>query len=321
MFVHSRDLIAEARRRGQTHRRAVGIQEVHRFAGQAGFVSTNNVDAAGVRAQTFRRHARRLGWEPYHRGLWVPTGSELNPLQKIRIAVAAAGVEVLVTGRSALFLDGIIDHAPDSVELLLPASRRVAAREGICLHRTTAYDNLRYRHRKGVRLAEVPRAFADAAAHATVDELCRDLATAIRLRRCTLASVGRELAARKRFPGRLGLRQAHGLLAGELVHSGAERSARRLLRQAGFTPHHRPLAVELAGRLAAEIDIAFPRVMYGAEIDGPHHLLADVASADRARDRLLERAGWTIDRFFWSEVEAKPQWFVAQVRRRLADRP
>ena len=226
---------------------------------------------------------------------------------------------MLVTGRSALFLDGIVEVPPDNVELLVPASRRLARRPGICLHRTTVYDTVRSKSRGPVRISAIPRGFADYAAHATVNDLCRDLATAIRKRRCSLPTVASELTQRRKFPGSGRLRVAHGLLLGELTHSADERLGRRLLRAAGVQCHRQPLTVEHSGRLIAEIDIPLIDSRYGVEIDGPHHLLANVAAADRARDRELQRLGWIVDRFFWFELEERPGWFVEQVTRRVAE--
>jgi very-short-patch-repair endonuclease len=87
-----------------------------------------------------------------------------------------------------------------------------------------------------------------------------------------------------------------------------------------MAPHRQPLTVESNNRIVAEIDIPFVQVRYGVEIDGPHHLLPNVAAADRTRDRALHRLGWVIDRFFWFEVEDRPRWFVTQVQRRLEER-
>jgi predicted transcriptional regulator of viral defense system len=153
--------------------------------GRKGFVATDDVRNADVRQQTCRRHARRLGWEARYRLIWVPAGRRLDLQQEIALAVAATGPEVLVTGRSALFLAGIAGQPREAVELLIPARRHLAHRAGICLHRSTAYDEVRFRHTAEVRVASVPRAFADDAAHATVNEFCRDIATAVRLRQCT----------------------------------------------------------------------------------------------------------------------------------------
>lgn len=304
----------EARRRAPSA--GMAIDEVHRRAGAKGFVTLHDVRASGVHPRTFYRHAGQIGWVSRYRGLWVGTG-ELDPRELIAAAVAASGGDVLVTGASALFLAGVLNRAPEQVELLVPAARRLASKDGICLHRTTTYEAVRYQHRGAVRAAAVPRAFADAAAHACVNQLCRDIATAVRLRCCSLARIQRELRVRQRFPGSGRLRRAHALLSGELVHSGGERLGRRLLRAEGFRPHSRPLAVEVRGRPIAEIDIPFPSILYGVEVDGPHHLLPDVAAADRARDRTLDRQGWVIDRFYWFELEERPAWFVTEVTRRL----
>ncbi len=293
----------------------MALEDVHRSAGADGFITIGSVRDHAIKPAAFRRHARRLGWAPEFRGLWVPAGLELEYAQRAHAALSVIDGDAVVTGRSALFLDGVAADGGETIEVLLPASRRIASHTGLCIHRTTAFEAVRYQHRGAVRGASPTRAFADAAQHSSVNELCRDISTALRLRRCTLATLAAELQARKRFPGRAPLRTALGLLSGEVSHSAGEHLARRLLRQSGLQPHGKPLAVESAGRLIAEIDIAFPDVFYGAEIDGPHHLLPNVAAADRNRDRQLQRLGWTIDRFYWFELEQRPAWFVDQVTR------
>jgi very-short-patch-repair endonuclease len=66
--------------------------------------------------------------------------------------------------------------------------------------------------------------------------------------------------------------------------------------------------------LLGEIDLPFPAVRYGAEIDGPHHLLPSVIAADKARDRRLRRqADWIVDRFPADEVRRHPREFVRQI--------
>lgn len=80
----------------------------------------------------------------------------------------------------------------------------------------------------------------------------------------------------------------------------------------------RPLPVVHRGRILAEIDIPFLDLCYGVEIDGPPHLLPDVAAQDRARDRMLARTcGISIDRYLWFELEEQPARFVREVRARL----
>ena len=295
----------------------MGLVDIHRRGGEQGFVTRAEIDRAEVASSTFTGHARRLGWDPKFWRVWVPTGRALSHLELCLAAVASIGGDAIVTGASALVIDQVLTEPRPTAELLLPARRHVAARDDVCIHRTTNFSDVRTHHGSNLQLASVARAFADHAWHSTVDDLCRDIATAVRLRRCSLPGIGRELSQRKRFPGRANLRTAHGLLTGELTHSDSERVARTKLRAAGLAFHSRPLAVEDGGRLIAEIDIPFAEIMYGVEVDGPHHLFPDQAAADRARDRVLESLGWTIDRFFWFEVEQRATQFVAQVLRRV----
>lgn len=298
----------------------MGLDEVHDRAGRRGFATRSDARAAGVADSTFNDHARRIGWTQQHRGVWVPTGVALTHTQRAVAAVASIGGEVLVTGATALLADGVLSQPPYQVELLLPSERHVTERTGVCLHRSVEFGAVRSRRRADLRLASCARAFADHAAHTSVRRLCIDLAAAVRLRRCTLTQVGAQIQARGRFPGRGRLREACALLGGELTHSAGERLARRLLRAEGLRFSSRPYSVEVDGRPIAEIDIAFPKMRYGVEVDGPHHLLPATASADRARDRRLERLGWLIDRFFWFEVEDRSAWFSGEVRRRVAQR-
>lgn len=298
----------------------MGLPELHAVAGRNGFATANDVHDAEVDLDFFRRHAQRIGWEHRRRGCWVPAGFELSHTQRAAEAISGLSEDVLLTGRTALFLYGVLDHPGKDVELLVPAKQHYLVQDGVCLHRTRIFDGVRYQHRKGFRLALPARAFADFAPHASLNDLCCDLATAMRKRQCTLPKIAAEIAARKRWPGRRTLRIAHGLLTGELKHSADEGMARRLLREAGHRPHHEPLTIESGGRLLAEIDIPFVDVMYGVEIDGPHHLLPDVAAADRQRDRALEKLGWLIDRFFWFELEERTGWVIDEIIGRLTER-
>jgi hypothetical protein len=298
----------------------MGLQEVHRDAGERGFTLGTFAEGNGVPSSTFRRHARAIGWDTYHRGLWVPPGVEWSHRQQIAAALAVITGDVLVTGASGLLLHGILATAPEDVELLLPATRRLCDRREICFHRTRMFEQVRYQRVDGVPVAAVPRLFADHAPHSTVNDLCRDLATALRMRMTTLALIGKEVHKRKRFPGRANLRLAHGYLSGEVNHSDSERLGKRLLRDDGLEFHPSPLSVEHNGRMIAELDIPFPELLYAVEIDGPHHLLPHVAAADRQRDRSLHRIHWHVDRFFWFELEDRPDWFVSQVRKAVAER-
>lgn len=297
----------------------MGLDELHHELNSRGYSRRSTARSAGLSDAAFSRHASTVGLTNWRRDVWIPGGSSLTHEQQIDATLEVVGGDVLVTGASGLFLDDVLAEPPANVELLVAAQRHLRGWPSTCFHRSTTFADVRSHHVGGRRVAATPRCLADHAAHVTLDRLCRDISTALRLRRCTLGNVGMELAARQRFPGRARLRTAIGRLSEEVTHSSFERLARRVLRAEHLCFHHEPLRVDGPRGPVAEIDIAFPDLMLGIEIDGPHHLLPDVAAADRQRDRALARLGWRIERFFWFEVEERQAWFVAEVRRVAAE--
>ena len=143
----------------------MALSDVHRNAGEQGFTLSTFAEENGVPRSTFQRHVRAVGWDNYHRGLWVPTGSVLSHRQRVAAALAVAKGDALVTGASGLLLHGVVAKEPRNVELLLPASRSLRDRRDVCFHRTTRYDDVRWQRVGGLAVAAVPRLFADHAAH------------------------------------------------------------------------------------------------------------------------------------------------------------
>jgi hypothetical protein len=294
--------------------------QVHRDAARDGYVDTRGTqERYGMHPATLYRHLGLIGYSQHLPGLWVPD-HELAYGLRVTLAMRHLGPAALLTAGSALHVREVLDDPPDDVHVLLPAGRWIAPKDGLCLHYATDHNRVRSFPAPGSdgRMVAVPRALADHARHTGFTELCRVIATAVRLRHCALPQLADEVAARARFPGRGVLRRAVEELTGELNHSGYERLGRRLLRAQIPDVPSRPLPVVHRERRIAEVDIPFFDVRYGVEIDGPHHLLPHVAAADRARDRILERdAGWTIDRFFWFELDEAPDRFVREVVNRL----
>ena len=149
----------------------------------------------------------------------------------------------------------------------------------------------------------------------TEEKVSRTVATAVRLRRTSVASVGREVQRRGRYPGCGVARAVVAALRGELVHSGAERFARAALRELGLTPGPAPLDLVYNGRVLAQADIPFQPQCLDVEVDGPHHLLPEQATRDRKRDRdVRSLLSWHTVRFLVYEVLRDPRGFALEVR-------
>lgn len=290
------------------------IEALHRRAAANGFMLTpEDGDECGLSRRGFSRHLRRVGWAPRHHALWMPEDLAVDHLTATQLAVRAIGPPVAATAHTALWLDAILAEPPAMVQLLVPDGRRIRPHDGVRVRTTTAFKGIVRHNHEGVPVVAAWRAIADYAPDCSLDQAITTIAAANRMRKCPLDRVRREIEGRKRFPGRGRLRQAHGALTEELAHSRYEQQARRVLREAGLSFHPRPYPVVVTERVIAEIDIAFPELRYGVEIDGPPHLLPEVAERDRRRDRQLQRHGWRIDRFLWTDLVDDPDRFAREV--------
>ena len=291
---------------------------MHRLLAQSGrqhhVFSTGQARAHDIAYSTLHDTAKRLGMAHLGRDVWAVTGTPNTYLRKLWVAKLRFGEDTVFTGRTVLWLRRVIAATPNTVDILTGPGLHLRSRPGYCFVRSELLDHDDTINLEGFRCVSVYRAFTDAAAVVPMDSLLRWLPAMDRLRLGTLEGLLEYYRGRGRFVGVVDLRAAVAVLLEGLPHSGAEKLARKLLRAADLAPYVRPYPVRSNGRTIAEIDLAYPDVLYGAEVDGPHHQLAEVAAADKARDRRLARLSWTIDRFPHSYVSSDPQGFVAEVR-------
>ena len=279
------------------------------------FTTAQAVDC-GVSATTLRSLAPRIGIVDLGYGMWAGAASPNTYQRKLWVAKLSMSSDVLFTGRTVLWLRRIISAIPQEIDILIGPSLHLRPRARTRLFRGSIPEENSV-NLEGMPTVGVYRAFTDAAAVVPVESLVRWLPAMDRLRQGSLDGLEEYAVKRGRFVGVVNLRAAIAVLRVDLPHSTGERVGRKALRAAGIPPYPRPYPVRQAGRTLAEIDLAYPKVLYGAEVDGPHHLLREVAIADRARDRQLGRLGWTIDRFPYEHVINDPAGFAREVQRGL----
>lgn len=308
--------VDEVRRAGAHHQMVRPSEVLARWVA----ARQQDPEATGLARSTLYRRLRVAGHEPTHRGLWRPAGLPVDAIDDAVAACAVAGDRALLTGQWALWANMVVTDPPARPTLLVPASRTLQV-AGCRVLRTRKFADVVTRRIHTVRTAAVARAMQDYATEgASLRRVVSAIVHADRLRRCTLADVRDELLRRRRFPGRATVVRACAELDGELSHSAVERTGRRRLRRLEPAFTSGPYKVEVGGRTIAEIDLALAASRYGVEIDGPVHLWPQQQATDRARDQELERFGWTIDRFWWSQIEDDLEEVVAVVARRLRDR-
>ena len=160
---------------------------------------------------------------------------------------------------------------------------------------------------EGIPITTVPRTLLDLARTVSDKALARALREAVRLERTTLVALGDRLGDYRGRRGSRRLAQTIARYAGlplERARSGAEIRALEILRDARY-----PLA-RLNARIAdEEADLSWPTARLIIEIDGvPFHL--DVGE-DARKQRIWERAGWTVRRVSSDDVYERPDRLLA----------
>jgi very-short-patch-repair endonuclease len=96
--------------------------------------------------------------------------------------------------------------------------------------------------------------------------------------------------------------------------SVAERLLVAMLRESGATGWH--CAFPAAGYLIA---VAFPASRVAIEVDGwAWHMDAERSQADKRRQNVLVRNGWTILRYTWHDLSNRPRAVLAEIAHRVA---
>ena len=146
-----------------------------------------------------------------------------------------------------------------------------------------------------------------------VDELGGDgIDTCLRSRAARLEDLWVAFAAHPSRPGNSARRQML-LDSRDQPWSAAERLAHRLLhdsRITGWTANYRVLV----SGARYFIDIAFPAVRLAVEVDGRlHEDDPSIFETDRYRQNQLVGAGWTVLRFTYAMLVARPDYVIATI--------
>lgn len=283
---------------------------------QAGVFRRHQARDCGVSSKAVARRVDQGHWIGYGGALMHP-GTPDTDLARAWAAVLTAGPGAVVTGPLACRLRGLplepVDlgarnsriagrsDARDPVGcdlmLIVPANRHVVA-PGARIVRTDvpiAHVSLV----GGLPVATVTRALIDALRYLPRPAADRLLDRAVQQRWMTadtLVAWVEYLSGKKGAPQLRELAQRAGLG----VHSEAERLAVHLVRSAHLTGLVVDHPVLVDGHLVARLDLASERFQH-----------------DRTRQNLLVSLGWTVLRFTWRDLQDRPGYVVATIRRAL----
>lgn len=169
----------------------------------------------------------------------------------------------------------------------------------------------------GIPVTTVPRTIFDLAATASPDEVEFALREAEYRHLHDALSLPDLLA---RYPGRRGARTVRLALArleeepSGRVNSPLEEVFVPFLRRHNLARPRLNAWIEVAGR-RYQVDCLWPAVRQIVELDGwQGHRTRSAFRSDRARDRRLSAAGYSIARLTWSQLEDEPTAVAADLR-------
>jgi len=254
---------------------------------------------------------------PLHAGVYA-VGHPLVPREGWWMAaVLASGPDAVLSHRSAATLWGIRGYSEGAVEVTL--ERKSSAARGIRRHRSALpADEITVR--EGIPVTTLPRTIFDLAASEPVD------AVEAMLREAEFREFRDRLSLRdlaERYPGRRGVRKVRAALSRlEGLPSGRRRSPLEE-RFVPFLRRHRlprPRFNDwiLLREKRFQVDCHWPDRGEIVELDGwQGHRTRSAFQSDRAKDRALRIAGYSVTRITWSQLEDEPEALAADLRKLL----
>lgn len=276
----------------------------HLLRRQGGVLSLHQAVEHGMSAATVQRRARQGSWERLYPAVYLVGGHRLDDEARVRAAWLWAGPDAVVSGPAAAYWHGLLDRAPDTVDVTLPRPAASRSPDGVRVRRRTL-DAVDLVGSRDIWLTERPLSVLETAVALPDGSMFLDRALQRHVRFPTL------YRAFCRNLGRRGSSAAGRLLvaAADRADSAAERLLVTLLRAAGIDGW-------VLGHPFGpwRIDLAFPAQKVAVEVDGwAWHVDPERFRNDRRKQNALVRDGWEPLRFTWHDLDGRPAAVVEEI--------
>jgi very-short-patch-repair endonuclease len=249
-----------------------------------------------------------------HTGVYLVGHRLIQRQGRWMAAVLASGSDAVLSHRSAAALWGIREDSRAAIDITTP-------------HRSRSWRHIR-RHvsplspdevtdEDGIPVTTVPRTILDLAANEPLDEIKR------LLREMEFKELWDRLSLRdlvERYPGRRGIRKVNAALEGLKDEPVGEQKSPLEERFAPFCRGHRiPLPrfnvpIEVGGKNYL-VDCHWPGTNQIVELDGwQAHKSRSAFREDKARDRRLATAGYTVTHITWNQLDDEPEEVASDLR-------
>jgi len=237
-------------------------------------------------------------------------------------AVLASGPDTVLSHWSAAALWMIRPNSRSAIDVTTP-------------HKSRSWDGIRRHHKalppdevtmeEGIPVTSVPRTLFDLAATEPLD-VVENLIREMEFRQLSDRLSLPDLI--ERYPGRRGVRKLQAALD-RLKEDPAGHKRSKLEER--FSPflrrNHLPLPrfndwILLPNAKRCQVDCHWPSTNQIVELDGwQGHGTKSAFREDRARDRRLTAAGYTVTHITWNQLDDEPEAIAADLRALLVTRP
>jgi very-short-patch-repair endonuclease len=232
-------------------------------------------------------------------------------------AVLASGPDALLSHRTAAALWGIRGYSGGAIHVTAP--RKSTSTKRIRRHLSHVPADERAVE-EGIPATSVHRTIFDLAATASMDEVVALIKEAEYLNRWDRLSLPELL---ERYPGKRGSRKVRFALDRITEDPPGRKRSKLEERFAPFLRRHH-LALPrfndwiLLGPKRFQVDCHWPHLRLIVELDGwQGHSTRSAFQDDRARDRALHAAGYSVIHLTWNQLDDEPEAIASDLRRLL----
>lgn len=249
---------------------------------------------------------------------WV-TAPEFADDWTVRAHAATGYTGGPLSHMSALAVHGVVDNRVTRLDVTVTSERKLRTSRWLRVHRTRSRPAVV--RAEGLPATTVARALVDTwgDAHRVralrgFDSVARAACLrATRERVVTTGELSAELGLRPELPGRAGLVELVGLIAGGCQSELEIFGVRHVLAVPGLPPVRQQHRLVLPGG-PVFLDAAWPEVKLAVELDGAaFHGSPEARERDLRRDAALAALGWVVLRFSYRQLTRHPDRCRAQI--------
>lgn len=290
------------------------------MASQNGVISLNQCIASGLTKSAAYGRARSGRWRLILPKVFLDSSHAEGWAERC-VAACRWGPSGALTSFTAAHLLGVMDPAPDEIDLLVVGSPKSPA-PWLRIHSTCCLPGSDLRMLGPLQLTTPERTLVELAGHVSVRRLEMTLDAVLRERLSTLPRIA-ERVGDLRIPGRAGTATLSALLAERTgdrrpVESALETLLKRLMKDGSLPPVTQQFVVSDGSGFVGRLDFAFPESKVAIEADSvKHHLNRRSFEEDRARDVRLISIGWKVLRFTYRQIVDKPAFVLGAIQAAL----